>query len=138
VDNRITYLNCDLVLQSPHDISTLAALFQNCDMKLLHVTHGDDTNWYATIEPDDFYDEPAKSIDALLTVIEALPQPLKNDWLNCSPREFNIGYDCGDEPWAFNQSLSTDLLGRMAKIGGTLRITLYPDRFSKTDAAPAT
>ncbi len=43
-------------------------------------------------------------------------------------REFNIGYDCGAEPWAFNQGLSAHLLGRMATAGASLRVTIYPDR----------
>ena len=24
------------------------------------------------------------------------------DWTHCELTGFNIGYDCGDEPWAFN------------------------------------
>jgi hypothetical protein len=134
VDNKITYLNTDLDLRSSHNISHLAAFFKTSGMKLLHVTSTDDAIWYATIEPDDFSDEPAKSIDALLTVIESMPTTLQADWAGCSTREFNIGYDCGDDPWAFNQSISCELLGRLAKAGGTLRITLYPDRESPCEA----
>jgi hypothetical protein len=134
VDNKITYLNTDLCLQSPHDISRLATFFEERGMKLLSVMPGEDAIWYATIEPDDFYDEPAMSIDVLLTVIESMPEQLQTDWLKCSSREFNIGYDCGDEPWAFNHSISCELLGRMAKTGGTLRITLYPDRTSDSES----
>jgi hypothetical protein len=46
----------------------------------------------------------------------------------CSRREFNIGYDCGREPWAFNQVLSAQLLSRIAAARASLRVTLYPDR----------
>jgi hypothetical protein len=46
---------------------------------------------------------------------------------------FNIGYDCGAEPWAFNQGLTAELLGRMAATGASLRITLYPGH---DEAAP--
>ena len=31
-------------------------------------------------------------------------------------------------PWAFNQGLSSGLLGRVAAVGASLRITLYPSR----------
>ena len=43
-------------------------------------------------------------------------------------REFNIGYDCGEEPWAFNQGLSAETLRRVAAVKASLRWTLYPDR----------
>ena len=46
----------------------------------------------------------------------------------CTTREFNLGYDCGAEPWAFNQGLSSELLGRIAAVGASLRLTIYPDR----------
>jgi hypothetical protein len=134
VDNKITYLNTDLDLRSTHDISKLASFFEERGMKLLSVTATEDATWNATIEPDDHYDEPSKSIDTLLTVVESLPKPLQTDWFGCSIREFNIGYDCGDEPWAFNQAIPSDLLGRLAKASGTLRITLYPDRPSLSEA----
>lgn len=49
-------------------------------------------------------------------------------WWACTRREFNIGYDCGAEPWAFNQGLSNETLRRIAACGGSLRWTLYPDR----------
>ncbi len=69
-------------------------------------------------------------------VIESLVPPLRSVWAGCSQREFNIGYDCGLEPWAFNQGLSADLLGRMAKAGASLRVTLYPDRGQHTPNPP--
>lgn len=134
MDNKITYLNTDLDLQSAYDISKLASFFEARGMKLLHVTPSDDATWYATIEPDVSHDEPATDIDLLLTVFESMPESLQTEWFSCSRREFNIGYDCGDEPWAFNQAIPSDLLGRLAKASGTLRITLYPDRPSSSEA----
>jgi hypothetical protein len=64
----------------------------------------------------------------MLAIVESLNEPIRSLWDRCTRREFNIGYDCGAEPWAFNQGLSTALLGRLAAAGASLRITLYPDR----------
>ena len=72
--------------------------------------------------------EPELNIAALVAVVESLDEQHLSLWRGCTQREFNIGYDCGAEPWAFNQGLSSELLGRMADIGTSLRITLYPDR----------
>jgi hypothetical protein len=62
----------------------------------------------------------------MIAVVESLAESLRAVWAGCTLREFNIGYDCGDRPWAFEQGLSTGLLGRIAAVGASLRITLYP------------
>jgi hypothetical protein len=127
VDNTICYLNTDLDLVCQQDLNELARAFQVRGNHVLHVTEGDDGQWYATFESGEQHSEPELSIAQLLSVIETLPEPLHARWMQCTRREFNIGYDCGEKPWAFNQGLSTDLLGRLAAVGASLRITLYPD-----------
>ena len=72
--------------------------------------------------------EPELNILRLLDAIERLSEDARQLWLRCTKREFNIGFDCGDEPRAFNQGISHDALQRMAKLGVSLRITLYPHR----------
>jgi hypothetical protein len=84
--------------------------------------------WYATFETDEHFDEPEPNIAAIVSVFESLAAPLRFTWDNCGLRKVNLGYDCGDEPWAFNQGLSAELLGRIAAVGAPLRLTLYPDR----------
>lgn len=122
------YLNTDLDLTSPDDLTKLASAFEAAGVFPLHVTRGENGLWYATFETDEQYAEPEPNIAAMLVVVEGLAPTLKSVWAGCSLREFNIGYDCGLEPWAFNQGLSPELLGRMATAGASLRLTLYPDR----------
>jgi hypothetical protein len=128
VDNTICYLNTDLDLWSAVELTDLATFLQTNGMISLHVTQVEDETWYATFEIEGEHRNPEETIGGMLTVIESLPKKLSDIWSSCLRREFNMGYDCGDEPWAFNQVLSTELLGRLAKVGGALRITLYPDR----------
>ncbi|HJT36508.1 MAG TPA: hypothetical protein VJ783_31080 [Pirellulales bacterium] len=128
MDGIITYLNTDLDLTSADDLTALATAFEAAGVTPLHVTQGEDGLWYACFETRDQHAEPEPNISAMLTVVEGLPQSLRSLWAGCSRREFNIGYDCGLEPWAFNQALSAELLGRMAAAGASLRVTLYPDR----------
>lgn len=128
MDNTICYLNTDLVLACQLDLTELARTFENSGCSPLHVTLGNDQQWYAAIVTDEQHGEPELSIAQMLTVIESLAEPVRSMWLKCTLREFNIGYDCGEKPWAFNQGLSSDLLGRMAAVGASLRLTLYPDR----------
>jgi hypothetical protein len=128
VDNTICYLNTDLDLTSAEDLTALAAAFEARGVQPLHVTRGADGLWLATFETSAQFTEPEPNIAAMLAIVESLTRPLRSVWQGCTRREFNIGYDCGAEPWAFNQGLPADLLGRMAAAGASLRVTLYPDR----------
>jgi hypothetical protein len=128
VDGKIRYLNTDLDLTSGDDLTALAAAFEAQGVFPLHVTHGEDGLWYATFETAEDYDQPDPNITAMIAVIESLVEPLRAVWSSGTLREFNIGYNCGMEPWAFNQGLSSPILGRMAAVGASLRFTLYPDR----------
>ncbi len=128
MDGKICYLNTDLDLTSADDLRPLAAAFQSRGVPPLHVTHGEDGFWYAVFETLDQHTEPEPNIAAMVAVAESLDGPHRSVWRRCTQREFNIGYDCGAEPWAFNQGLSSGLIGRMAAVGASLRVTVYPDR----------
>jgi hypothetical protein len=128
VAGLIHYLNSDLDVWSADDLTALAAAFETKGMYALHVTHGEDGQWWATFETSNSYEEPEQTIAMMLDAVESLDPALLTVWQRCTRREIDIGYDCGDEPWAFNQALSSQLLGRMASAGLLLRITIYPDR----------
>ena len=128
VDGIIQYLNTDLDLTSADDLTELAETFKAGGVFPIHVTRGDNGMWYATFETNAQHTEPEPNIAAMLAVVESLVPLLRSVWAGCSRREFNIGYNCGREPWAFNQALSAGLLGRMAAAEATLRFTLYPVR----------
>jgi hypothetical protein len=128
MDGKIYYLNTDLDLTSTDDLTPLAAAFEAAGMWRLYLTREADQLWYARFETTEPHDEPEANIAAMLRIVESLQEPLRSIWTRCSRRQFDIGYDCGSDPWAFNQGLSHDLLGRMAAAGTSLRITLYPDR----------
>jgi hypothetical protein len=125
----IQYLNTDLALVATVPFDSLAAELKSRGVYPLYdISHCDDGQFHATLETEESYTEPDANIAAMLTAIEALPSTMRHLWDACTKREFNIGYDCGDEPWAFNQGLSNETLRRIAQCGCTLRITLYPNR----------
>jgi len=128
MDNKIRYLNTDLDLATKDDLTELANAFATSGASVLSVARYDDGLWHATIETDTQEVEPQASMAMLIGIAESLSEPLRNCWMRCTLREFNIGYDCGDEPWGFNQGLSNALLGRLAAAGASLRITIYPVR----------
>lgn len=129
MDGTIDYLNTDLVLVSSADLTSLVSAFEAGGVRPLYgVTRGEDGRGYVTFETSEPHAEPESNIAAMLAVIESLSADLQAVWEGCSRREFDVGYDCGWEPWAFAQGLSPRLLGRMAAAGTSLRITIYPYR----------
>ena len=128
MDGLITYLNTDLDLVSAEDLSELAAALETLGVPPLHVGEGGDGRWHGTFETTEHFDDVEPNVAAIVTAIESLPPALRATWNACTLRELNAGYDCGDEPWAFQQGLSNAVLARLAATGASFRITLYPAR----------
>ncbi|MCS6938264.1 MAG: hypothetical protein NZM94_03280 [Roseiflexus sp.] len=126
MNREITYLNTDLKLTSTDDLTTLASALESGGVSPLYITQGKDGVWFANFETDEQYHEPEPNIAAMLAVIEALEPSLQLVWQSCLQREFDIGYECGTRPWGFKQGLSAEVLWRIAAVGASLRITLYP------------
>ena len=127
MENTIHYLNTDLEMIGNSDLTELAHAFELAGAVSTGVTQGEDGRCYAMFEVCNQYAEPDPNISHFLDIIESLGEPLRRIWMCCSKREFDIGYDCGEKPWGFNQALSAELLRRIANAGASLRITLYPD-----------
>lgn len=125
-DDGTRYLNTDLDLISGTALTALATALDARGVFPLHIARADDGRWHARFETAEQHTEPESNIAAVLAVVESLEPSLRADWAGCMRREFNIGYDCGQRPWAFDQALTADLLGRIAGAGASLRITLYP------------
>ena len=126
MDSEIRYLNTDLDLVAARDLAPLATALEPGGLHALYVTHGEDGRWYATFEATTDYRSPEEAVAVMLDAVESLSGDAGALWSECSLREFNIGYDCGDRPWAFSNSLSNGTLLRAGKLGASLRFTLYP------------
>lgn len=120
----IHYLNTDLDLICGVDPATLVAELESAGLRC-RTTPAQDALWYVLSE-NDSETEPELNIVQLLNAIEALSEPSRVLWNRCSKREFNIGYECGDQPRSFDQGISNQTLSRMVKCGTSFRITVYP------------
>ena len=121
----IKYLNTDLDLIAPFDLDSLAQALAPLGVFALHVSAGEDLTWYACFECEEGFSYPEPNIASSLTAVESLDPESRRIWNACTKREFNIGYDCGDEPWAFNNEITVGTMSRMAALNISLRITLY-------------
>jgi hypothetical protein len=127
------YLNTDLDIIGECDIRPLVATLEAQEFLSLHCEQAESGRWHATLEKsisDDQPDgsSPEESITAMFPALEALTGEPKSIWERCSERCLDMGFECGEEPWGFRQELSTNTLTRIAALGMTLRITLYPVR----------
>ena len=124
--DTIRYLNTDLDLASPDELAPRAAALEARGLLRLHVSRRDDGLCHATFEDGEQHDEPAPNVAAMLAVVESLERPLRALWDGCVVRRLDAGYECGARPWGFGHELPGELLARMAALGLSLRITLYP------------
>ncbi len=120
----IMYLSTDLivVLTMPSDSSVIG---EGGHCKLLINVPGSD-------EPRD----PDSDISKILDGLDGLSEASRKLLAQNKRFDFNAGYDCGDEPWAFSHTLSNRTLTRLAAYGATFGITLYPFRPWPTAANP--
>jgi hypothetical protein len=133
--DRIEYLNTDLELRSAENLLPLADALKAAGFFSLHIGQHDDGTWAATLETEESFTEPEASITRMLDALDLLLPEHKAVWSRCAVKEFDIGYVCGSEPWAFNQSLSNAALARITALNASLRWTLYPPMLS-TEPAP--
>ncbi len=122
----IRYLNTDLDLVCDTAPNSLVDEFEASG--LCAYAHDCGGGEYSVLVEDMNDSEPEPNIIRLLEAIERLSESGRRVWDRCSKRDFNIGYDCGDEPWGFNQGLSNQTLRRIVECGATVSITLYPFR----------
>ena len=129
----IQYLNTDLDLICDIDPTPLVAELDALDLyaDIVQTPHDGTGLWHVLCEDNSDTTEPERNVIGLLDAVDLLTEVAFAIWERCTKREFNVGYDCGDGPWAFNQGLSNDTLRRMAACGATFRVTLYPFRHER-------
>lgn len=69
-------------------------------------------------------------VDVLLTafcdLLENLSAESKNLWNSCRVRSFDVGFACGNTEKSYHTTIKTETLQRVAQIGATIHITVYP------------
>lgn len=137
MDVTTHYLTTNLDLYSAEDLTALAAELDRLGFAVARPLIRFTREWFCgfSLRRDAEFDEPESQIVAMLAIIETLDPPFRSAWGGCSVRVFDIGYDCGREPFFIRQELSTGTLARLAAVGATLRVTLYAVAKSGEDAA---
>ena len=126
MSHKITYLNTDLDIKSSRDLTTFIKELENNEVSPIHSEQDEDGIWFYILETCQDFKGPEECITFLLDVLDSLSPQNKTIWESCLSKEFNIGYDCGDKPWGFQNALSAQTLQRLADSNSSLKITIYP------------
>ena len=117
-------LNVDLEIESKQNIAQLVSDLGKSAM-VLHYDK-DETRQLARIEANIDVTSPDSAINHLCELIESCSRNALKQWLTCTKRTFDIGFQSGRNPKSFNQALHADTLLRISAIGAGIEITLYP------------
>lgn len=123
------YLNIDLDLVSALPLDALVEALEKAQLHRVNGWKDNAGREHQGWEVNGYIDSsgPAPTIETLLVAIETLPESALAAWNTCEVRAFDIGYNCGEEPWGFHQEVPAELLARMAALDISLRLTLYPE-----------
>lgn len=127
---KIKYLNTDLDLKSNVRFDSLAQFLRKAGM--IELTYGlMKKKWFGIYEVSTNQRNSEQTLRRFLKILERLSGDELKEWRGCNHKVFNIGFDCGNEPWAFSNSLSSDTLKRICALGAEIEITIYPEELSR-------
>ena len=120
--SEIRFLNIDLDIESTRDISLIVQEFSG----RLSVMRNEKKEglYIASFETE--YVGENEIIEEYVSLIESLSPEAREIWNNCIKKEFDFGYDSGDKPDDFHSKISEKSIKSLAKVGGSVTVTIYP------------
>jgi hypothetical protein len=120
----VKYLNTDLEIESKSDLSRIVEEFGE-DVSVLY--HGEMRGYqHASLEIPGSTAGADEVINSFCTLVEQLPKEVREIWDGCCGREFDIGYESGTTPQTFKSEIRASTVQRVAEIGASIAITIYP------------
>ena len=131
MSEKSRYINTDLEIVSPFNLGDLVnVLNERCD--LLHGEKEEDGLWHICVEahgsgitgsPEH---SPDRDIEELLKVLETLKDETIAQLKKSEKLDFNVGWYSSEKHHGSKFTVTNALLGRIANIGATLTVTIYP------------
>lgn len=119
------YLNTDLEIESKSDLSKIVEEF-GADVLVHH--HGEMRGYqHASFSIAGGSSDADATIDLFCTLVECLPKDVREVWDGCCSRIFDIGYESGTSPQNFRSEIRAATIQRVAKIGASVVVTIYPE-----------
>jgi hypothetical protein len=127
----VIFANVDLDIESKADLKPLLDCFST-DVDILFHDKLDNGNDFASLEfhlnivKAGIYGEPDKTISAFCSLIENLPLEFQRIWQDCVEKRFDLGFESGNTEKRYNATIKPETVRRIAEIGASLVITIYP------------
>lgn len=122
--NETEFRNVDLEVSSASDLRWLVEeLGEDVVNLYCGPAHG---HFLATFETHAVRGDPDTMIAFFCHLVENFPDEMRRAWDEAFLRIFDIGYDSGHAPQAYQSDLRPETLAAAARIGASLRITIYP------------
>lgn len=132
------YINTDLVLESEQDLSAVEAIL-DAQADLLYAQRLHNGLWHVSAEArgSGIRGDPASSLErdltALLMLLESMSDEHQALLRTCKKFEFDIGWDTSEHRPEGHFTLMPSILSRIAAIGASLSVTIYPSSENDDD-----
>lgn len=121
---EVHYLNTDLEIESKHDLAKIVGEFGE-DVMVLH--HGEIRGYqHASFEVSGLSAGADEVINYFCSLVENLPKEVRLIWDECCSRILDVGYESGTSPFSFRSEIRASTVKRVAEIGASIVITIYP------------
>lgn len=122
--SEVRFLNVDLEVSSRTDLEWLVEEFGGDATKLYcGPSRG---HFVATFEIPGLSGEANGLIGNFCHLVENLPVDARRAWDDAFLKVFDIGYESGSAPKSYQSELRPETVAAVARIGASLRITVYP------------
>lgn len=120
--SKIHFLNIDLEIESTIDITPI--IDEWGERVSVHRHEEIDGVHYGSFETG--YIELSDIFEEYISLVEGLSRASREIWDKASRRDFDFGYESGTTPSDYHSRIELKHLENLAKIGGSLVITIYP------------
>lgn len=127
------YLNVDLVIGSQVDLTPIAESFGNDVAVLFNGRWGE--HYRAVFEIAGSHAAANEDISYFCSLIEGLEDQARELWLGAFSREFDVGFESGQQGECAYATLQSSVIQRLAEAGASVSVTVYPAAPAKV-AAP--
>jgi hypothetical protein len=120
--SHIHYLNTDLVIDAPRDLSLIVDAFGEDVIVMYHGEWG--SVYRAAFEIAGAHAGADETIAYFCCLVENLKQHEQALWNTCFSKVFDIGYESGLSPQNYSSILRAATIQRIAGIGASIEITI--------------
>lgn len=120
------FLNVDLDIESKYDISAIIRDFGD-KVFILNDEPYSEGSYNLSVELNDSWcqQDPEGLILGYIELIKNFSDDAKDAWNRAHKKSFDLGYECGFQPYSINNELSNSTINAVASVGASVIFTLY-------------